>query len=228
MRRFYASPPMEKVAALRQLYNGAGVGIHLTKLNAGTPEAAEFAFRVSAALGARGNSAEIGEEAARLQGPIALRHGQVTNMHNHGQPGDPNFVGFDRILEISPGVSLNLDVGHYYGSTGRSPVPEIVRLNQRITSLHLKDRAAPVDGGANLPWGQGGTPLAEILRLVQRERYNINPDIELEYAIPEGSNALVEVRKCVDFCRDVLGRASATQTSASNAQPAPGAAAGRP
>jgi sugar phosphate isomerase/epimerase len=209
LARWYASPPMEKVAALKKLYNDAGVSIHLTKLNAGSPAAAEFAFQVSRALGARGNSAEISEETARMQGPIALRHSQTANLHNHGQPGDPKFVGFDRILAISPGVSLNLDIGHYYGSTGKSPVPEIIRLNQRITSFHLKDRAAPVDGGENMPWGQGGTPIAEVLRLVNRERYNINADIEMEYEVPADSNALLEVRKSVEFCREVLTRASA-------------------
>ncbi|MBW3630253.1 MAG: sugar phosphate isomerase/epimerase, partial [Gemmatimonadetes bacterium] len=143
MNRFYASPDMTKLAALKKLFNDAGVTIHLTKLNAGTPAAAEFAFRVARALGARGNSAELGEEVARMQGPIAQRHGVVANLHNHAQPGEPNFIGFDRLLAASPGVAINLDVGHYYGSTGRNPVPEIKRLNQRIASMHLKDKTSP-------------------------------------------------------------------------------------
>ena len=29
-------------------------------------------------------------------------------------------------------------------------------------------------------------------------------DIELEYKIPEGSNAVAEVKKCVEFCRESL------------------------
>ena len=58
--------------------------------------------------------------------------------------------------------------------------------------------------GANLPWGTGSTPIAEVLRLVQREKYPINCDIELEYEIPAGSNAVAEVKKCFDFCREVL------------------------
>src|SRR3712207_7025392 len=44
-----------------------------------------FRSRVARGLGARGNSVEIGEPAARMQGPIALRHGVVANLHNHGQ-----------------------------------------------------------------------------------------------------------------------------------------------
>ena len=204
--RFYASPPMEKVAALRKMFNDAGVTIHLTKLGASTPEAADFAFRVAKALGARGNSAEISEAAARVQGPIAARHGVVANLHNHAQPGEPNFPGFDHFLTISPGVTLNLDVGHYYGSTGKNPTPEITRLNRRITSLHVKDKTSPAEGNQNMPWGYGGTPLAEILRLLNRERYNINADIELEYEIPEDSNAVKEVGRCLEFCREAIRR----------------------
>lgn len=205
MRRFYAAgPDLTKLAALKKMYNDAGVTIHITKLNAGTPEAAAFAFQTARALGARGNTAELGEEAARLQGPIAERYGVKAIMHNHAQPGAPNFPGFDHFLAISPGVALNLDVGHYYGSTGKNPVPEITRLNQRIFSMHMKDKTSPAEGDQNMPWGFGGTPLAEILRTVNKNGYNINADIELEYAIPAGSNAVKEVAKSLEFARFAL------------------------
>ena len=51
MKRWYASPPMERIAALKKMFNDAGVNIHLVKLSTNTPEATEFAFRVSKALG---------------------------------------------------------------------------------------------------------------------------------------------------------------------------------
>lgn len=208
MRRWYASPPMERLAALRKMYSDAGVTIHLAKFAPGSnPEATEFAYRAAQALGARGVSNEIAEEACRVQGPVAARYGLTAAMHNHGQPSDPDFAGFDHFLAISPGVSLNFDFGHYYGFTGRSPVAEVQRLNRRITSMHMKDKAAPPtngQSGPNMPWGQGGTPIVDVLRLVQRERYPINCDIELEYEIPEGSNAVAEVKRCVEFCREIL------------------------
>ena len=39
--------------------------------------------------------------------------------------------------------------------------------HDRITNLHLKDRTA--DGG-NLPWGQGQTPIKEVLQLMKKEK----------------------------------------------------------
>ena len=40
--------------------------------------------------------------------------------HTHGQGGDS---GFDKALAASAYTALNLDVGHYYGVNGKSPVP---------------------------------------------------------------------------------------------------------
>lgn len=55
---------------------------------------------------------------------------------------------------------------------------------------------------ANLPWGQGDTPLIELLKLVQRKRYPIPCIIEYEY---KGEQAPVaEVQRCVDYIRHAL------------------------
>jgi hypothetical protein len=55
-----------------------------------------------------------------------------------------------------------------------------------------------------MPWGEGDTPVAEILKLVQKNKWPIYFDIELEYPIPEGSDAQKEVIKCVEYCRKIL------------------------
>jgi len=70
--------------------------------------------------------------------------------------------------------------------------------------MHLKDRKKASNGGANLPWGQGETPIKEILTLVRKEKYKFPASIELEYQIPEGSDAVVETSKCVQFCKNAL------------------------
>jgi len=74
----------------------------------------------------------------------------------------------------------------------------------RIASMHLKDRKKASNGGANLVWGQGETPIKEILTLMRSEKYKFPASIELEYQIPEGSDAVVETSKCVQFCKNAL------------------------
>jgi sugar phosphate isomerase/epimerase len=129
--------------------------------------------------------------------------------HTHGQGGSS---GFEKALGASKYTALNLDVGHYYGVNGESPVPVIEKYHDRIASLHLKDRKGPQagaenrgpGGGPNMPWGQGETPLREILQLMKKRRYAFPGTIEYEYETPAGSDVLTEVRKCVEFCKAAL------------------------
>jgi len=99
---------------------------------------------------------------------------------------------------------VNLDCGHYVAGTSESPIPVIQKLHDRIASIHLKDRKKASNGGANLPWGEGETPIRDILQLMRKEKYNFPASIELEYAIPEGSDAVVEVKKCIQYCKAAL------------------------
>ena len=71
-------------------------------------------------------------------------------------------------------------------------------------SMHLKDRQIPANGKGNLLWGQGDTPIVEVLQLMKKEGYGFPATIELEYDIPEGSDAVNEVKRCVAYCKDAL------------------------
>jgi sugar phosphate isomerase/epimerase len=71
--------------------------------------------------------------------------------------------------------------------------------------LHIKDRKTKENGGDNLPWGEGDTPIKEILNLLKEKKYKIPASIELEYKIPEGSDAVKEVKKCLEFAKHALG-----------------------
>ena len=103
-------------------------------------------------------------------------------------------------LERSEAMAKRL--GHYYaGTKGKSPLPVLEKYHDRIVSLHLKDRTA--DGG-NVPWGTGGTPIKEVLQLMKKEKWTFPGDIEVEYPIPKGSTAVIEVGKCVQYCKEAL------------------------
>ena len=78
------------------------------------------------------------------------------------------------------------------------------KFHDRISSFHIKDRTTVEHCQLNLAWGQGETPIKEMLRLVRDKKWNIPATIEQEYAIPADSDAVKEVRKCVQFCKDAL------------------------
>jgi sugar phosphate isomerase/epimerase len=204
-RAWRLSAPMDKFAALGRMYADAGVTVDILKL--GNPDWSDaeidYAYNAARAVGARGISFEASDESAQRMGPFATKHALYNGMHNHTQVGDPGW-SFDRILSYSPYNALNLDIGHYVAGTGASPIPVIQKYHDRITHLHLKDRRTPANGGDNVAWGEGDTPIAEVLRLIQREGYPITAMIELEYPVPETSDVLTEVAKCAGFCRGAL------------------------
>ncbi len=206
-RAWRLSAPMDKFIELRKMYNDSGVNIHIVKFApAGwSDEEIDYAFKAAKAMGAGGITDEIGHEACQRLGKFAEKHGMYAIYHNHGQPGEPGF-NFEEFLAYSPSNMLNLDVGHYYGATGKHPNEIIEKLHDRIFSIHLKDKTGKDSEPANtnMPWGEGETPLADILNLIKDHKWPIYCDIELEYPVPSFSNAVKETTRCVEYCRDIL------------------------
>ncbi len=198
------SVPMAKYQALRKMYNDAGVTIHIVKYdNIGaenmTDEEIDNCFQVAKALGATGITRELSDPIARRLGLFADKHKIWIGFHNHTQL---KFTTYDEgILSYGKYLGINFDVGHYLAGTGESPIPFIEKYHERIVSLHLKDRTR---AGGNLLWGQGETPIRDILHLMRKNKWTFPADIELEYRIPEGSTAVAEVAKCVQYCRNAL------------------------
>lgn len=206
-KKWRISAPMDKFRELRKMYNNAGVEIHIVKFSPASwsDEEMDYAFRAAKELGTVGITNEIGEEAAKRMGPFAEKHKMKAIFHNHLQPGEAGF-SFDKFLDYSPANALNFDAGHYFGATGKHPNEIIEKYHERIVSLHMKDKTGPKGNPANtnMPWGQGETPIVDILKLLRTKRSHIFADIELEYEVPSGSDAVQEVKKCVDYCRKVL------------------------
>jgi len=199
------SAPMDRFKALRKMYNDAGVNIHIVKFgdigNPGMPEEQiEYYFRVAKALGARGITREISEAAAERLGPIADKHEIMIGFHNHTQLTPTTYDG--EILSHGKYLGINLDIGHYVAGTNHSPIALMEKHQERILSLHIKDRK--VNNGPNMPLGEGDTPVALVLQYMKRNKLTFPADIELEYKIPQGSDAIKEVTRCVQFCEKAL------------------------
>ena len=208
LKEWRLSASMDKYKAFRKMYEDAGVKIYAFKLPPTmgmSDQEYEYIWNVASTLGANHITMELPTDDAllkRVADYAAARKLRIA-FHTHGQGGSANF---EKVLAASPYTALNLDVGHYYGVNGESPVPVIEKYHERIASLHLKDRKGPSNGkpGPNMPWGQGETPLTEILQLMKSRRYTFPGSIEYEYETPAGSDVLAEVKKCVAYCRKAL------------------------
>ncbi len=206
-RQWRLSLPMQKYADIRKLYNDAGVDIHIAKFvpSSWSDEEIDYAYNAANALGAYGITDEFTDEAAQRLCKFAEKHNSLAIYHTHGQFGKPGF-DIDKYLGYSKANRLNLDVGHYFGSTGKHPNDVIIKYHDRIPMIHMKDKTGPnhLTPNTNKPFGQGETPIADILLLLKKEKWPIDVFVELEYNIPQDSDPVKEVVKCIEYMRNIL------------------------
>jgi sugar phosphate isomerase/epimerase len=198
---------MDQFRDVRKRFDDAGVHIQLLCYNmteAITDEEIDYGFQMAKALGARAISSTTQVSVSKRIAPFADKHKMMIGFHGHDATYDPNEFAtpesFATALAYSKFHGINLDIGHFTAGN-YDAVAYIKEHHARITNLHLKDRKR--DHGANVPWGEGDTPIKDVLLLLKKEKYPIPANIEYEYGRP-GMDAVTEVGKCVQFCRDVL------------------------
>jgi sugar phosphate isomerase/epimerase len=207
IKAWRTSVSMDAFKTLRKMYNDAGVTIYAWKQLSPSmsDEEFEYIFDVADALGCTHTTLELPTDEAQLKriGEFAKKKKIYAAYHTHAQG---NMTAFDRAFALSKGNMANVDFGHWVsaGNVGGTPMQFLEKHHSRISSFHLKDRTTPQNCALNLAWGTGETPIKPILQLVKKNKWKIPASIELEYDVPEGSDAVAEVRKCVEFCRAAL------------------------
>lgn len=198
---------MDKFRQVQRMFKDAGIFIYAFKpagFGAKNSDAElDYAFNAARTLGANHVTVEFPADKndTRRLGEIAAKHKIFVGYHGHTQQ---TFDMWDEALQQSKYNAINLDIGHYVAA-GYDPIPLIKAKHDRIVSIHVKDRKNKANGGANMPWGEGDTPIPEVLKLMSDSKYKFPATIELEYEIPQGSDAVKEVGKCLAFAKRSLG-----------------------
>ncbi|MDI1323334.1 MAG: TIM barrel protein [Algoriphagus sp.] len=202
-----AKADMKKFEEVRKMYKDGGVSIYAFKPNAfgqnNTDSDIAYGMKAAKALGATHVTLEHPSDDAHTMklGKMGEQYGMSVGYHGHEQE---TFTFWDTALAQSPKNALNLDAGHYIAAGHTDLIALIEKQHSRILSMHTKDRQTPANGKGNLPWGTGDTPIKEMLQLMSKNKYKFPATIELEYQVPEGSDAIKEVQKCVEFCQKAL------------------------
>lgn len=207
MEEWRGNVDFKKFEELKKLYDEAGISIYAFKPRVfgkdNTDNDILYGIRAAKALGASHVTLEHPEDdkqTARLA-KIAEKEGILIGYHGHEQQ-TPTL--WDTAINQSNFNRINLDFGHYIAAENERPLEIIKTKHDKIVSMHLKDRQKRSNGGKNLIWGEGDTPIAEVLKLIQQNGYDFPVTIELEYEIPEGSNAVEEVKRCKAYINNVL------------------------
>jgi sugar phosphate isomerase/epimerase len=163
----------------------------------------EYAFLMARALGVDAISTSTQVSMATRLAPFAEKHKLRVGFHGHANTTNPDEVAtpesFETVMAASKYLGANLDVGHYT-EAGYDPIPFLERHHDRVTNLHLKDMKKASNGGGYTPFGQGDAPLKGVLKLVQKNKWDIPVNIEFEYQ----GDPKVEVPKCFTFVKEAL------------------------
>jgi sugar phosphate isomerase/epimerase len=206
MADWRAGLSMDKFKAMRKMFNDAGVTIYAYKPvvfgKNNTDAEIEYALNAAKALGATHCNCEMPEhDDAQTQriGDLAAKHKVYVGYHAHTQ-ATPQL--WDTALAQSKYNGINLDIGHYIAGNNTNTLEFIEKHHDRITSMHIKDRK--VNNGPNTPWGEGDTPIKDVLLFMKKKKYKFAATIELEYKVPAGSDDVKEVTKCRDYAAAIL------------------------
>jgi sugar phosphate isomerase/epimerase len=210
VRRWRLSQSMDRFRDLRRMYESAGVIIDITKfpdLGANvSDDEVEYIFEVSKALGAYAITCEPPLSETKRLGQFAAKHRVMLGYHNHAAVSNVEAFArpgsWEQAFFYSPFNGANVDIGHWTAGNNTSPIPFIREYRDRITNLHIKDRR--LNQGANTVWGEGDTPIGEVLRMMRDHRDIFQATIELEYPIPAGSDIMTELARSVQFMRNIL------------------------
>jgi sugar phosphate isomerase/epimerase len=205
LRKFRLETPLSHFTDIKKKFDAAGVKIQAYNLSFNesfTDEEIDRGFQIAKALGAGFITASSTVKASEKVAPFADKHKMFVAMHNHSNVKDPNEFAtpesFAAAMKFSKFFRINLDIGHFVAAN-YDPIAFINEHHAHITNLHLKDRKK--DQGANLPWGEGDTPIKEVLQLLRTKKYDIPANIEYEY---KGENTIAEVKKCFAYCKTSL------------------------
>jgi sugar phosphate isomerase/epimerase len=193
---------MDRVRAFRRKYEDAGVMIEIVKYDGiynMADDEVDYCFNLARTLGAKAISCEIDLKHTQRIGQFADKHKLMVGFHGHAATIPAHWETAFGQAKYS---WANLDIGHFVAGNNTSPVPFLKQHHGRITHIHVKDRK--MKEGPNVPFGQGDTPIKEVLQLIRDNKWPMQATIEFEYPVPPGSDRMAELAKCVEFCRQAL------------------------
>jgi sugar phosphate isomerase/epimerase len=206
LRKWRLTVSMDEFKAVRKKFDDAGISVYAYNYSFSddfTDAEIDRGFDMAHALGAGVITASATVSSARRVVPFAEKHDMSVAYHGHSNIKNPNEFAkpesFAQALAMSPRFMVNLDIGHFTAA-GYDAAEYIQAHHDRILVLHLKDRKK--DEGPNVPWGQGDTPIKQVLQLLKEKKYPMRAFIEYEYKGTD--DAVTEVKRCLQYCKDAL------------------------
>ena len=204
LRQWRISTPLSHFKDVRKKFDDAGIKLYAYNYSFRddfTDAEIERGFEMVKAMGVKYITASSNITTAKRVAPFAARHNIKVGMHNHSNLKPNEFArpeDFAEARKAGANILINLDIG-YFVAAGFDPVDFLSKNYENIVTIHIKDRKK--NQGDNMPFGQGDTPIKEVLGVLKAKKLKIPANIEYEY---KGEDTIAEVRKCLEFCKKAL------------------------
>jgi len=196
---------LKEFKAVRKKYDSAGIELYAYNYSfreSFSDAEIERGFQMAKALGVKIITASSNVSTAKRISPYADKYKIRVGMHNHSNLRPNEFARPEDFAEAMKGTSdyicVNLDIGHFVAA-GYDPVDYLSKHHEKIVTLHIKDRKR--NQGPNTPFGQGDTPIKQVLEVLQKNKLKIPANIEYEY---KGGDTVAEVKKCMEYMKAQL------------------------
>jgi sugar phosphate isomerase/epimerase len=203
LKKWRNSPEsLSQVKSIRQKFKQAGIEVYALNYSfrkQHTDEEIRLGMQMAKNLGTKYLTASSTVDQAKRINDIAKTEKVWVAMHNHANLKDPNEFAtpesFAKATEGNSNIMINLDIGHFVAANF-DPIDYLKKHHEKIVTLHIKDRKK--NQGDNVPFGEGDTPIKEVLQLLKTNRWAIPANIEYEY---KGADTVAEVKKCFEYCK---------------------------
>jgi sugar phosphate isomerase/epimerase len=210
LRKWRLEAPLSRCEQVRKKFDNAGINVHALTYGFRremTEAEIERGFEMAKALGVDIITSSANVSVAPRVDKYAAKYKIKVGFHGHDATDRPDEFStaetFARAMQgASEYICVNLDIGHFTAANG-DPVEYIKEHHERIVTLHIKDRKR--NHGANLPFGEGDTPIGPVLRLLRDNPWKIYANIEYEYGEEiDGLDTITEMKNCYAYCRKEL------------------------
>jgi sugar phosphate isomerase/epimerase len=207
LRKWRLRTPASYFEAIGRRFERAGIAVSAYSYGPDTTFTSEEIDRglvAARALGAEVVTADMSLAIAERVAPAADRHRMAVALTGEcaaSEPGSqlPRPARVAAALGLSRYFKVNLDVG-LFAADDCDPVAFLRDHHAEIASIHLKDCRGR--GKEAVEWGQGQTPIREVLQLLKREGWPIRAYVDYAYA---GTGTPVEeVKRCFAYARAAL------------------------
>jgi len=203
--RWSLSVSLDYFRQIRRKFADAGIEITAFSANPGSSdEELNRTFEIAEALGAGIVTLASPLSIARRVAPMAERHDLLVGLQGIPtmHPTNPDQIArpenYEEAVALSKNFRITIDIGDAVGG-GYDALKFVEDHHERIFQLFLKDRTK---ANVSVPWGEGDTPIAAILKMIRDRKWPIRGYIDNDYKSP--LSRAEDVKRSVAYAKRAL------------------------